>query len=126
MTERRFKKKLEKIEKQGERYKQEKELKDAYSQYVPEKKKRKVSNIMLVIIVTAIVTYTVASFWLTRATGVSIDSTLTTCYYAFWVSELISLAGIKVSKVKNNYDNSYTSDDSQSEINDESDEDIGE
>lgn len=55
---------------------------------------------MLAIVVLSIVAYTVASFWLTYATGVSIDSTLTTCFYAFWTVEILSLAGIRISKVK--------------------------
>ena len=67
-------------------------------QYYPSKR-RKVSNIMLVVIVTAITLYTVASFWLTYVSGVSIDSTLTTCFYGFWTREIVVLAGIRASKV---------------------------
>ena len=99
MSERKFQKKLEKIRKQGERDKKEYELREAYAKYAPEKKKKKVSNVLLVTIVIAIITYTVASFWLTYVTGIGIDSTLTTCFYTFWGSELVLLAGIKVSKV---------------------------
>ena len=43
MSERKFQKKLEKIRKQGERDKQEYELREAYAKYAPEKKKKKVS-----------------------------------------------------------------------------------
>ena len=99
MTDKQFKRKLNKIKKRGERMKQEYELKEMYSQYVPEKKKRKVSNIVLTIVVVAILAYTIASFWLTYAVGVSIDSTLTTCFYTFMGSELFILAGIKTSKI---------------------------
>lgn len=99
MTERKFQRKLEKIKKQGERYKKEYELKEAYAKYVPDKKKRKVSNIMIVITVFAITIYTIANFWLTYSTGVGMDATLTTCFYAFWTSEIFVLAGIRVSKV---------------------------
>ena len=107
MSERKFQKKLEKIRKQGERDKQEYELREAYAKYAPEKKKKKVSNILLFTIVVAITTYTVASFWLTYVTGVSIDSTLTTCFYTFWGSELVLLAGIKVSKVLKKPEDDY-------------------
>lgn len=64
------------------------------------KGKRKVSNIMLVIIVMAILTYTVASFWLQFKTGYGVDSTMTTCWFAFWTAEIVALAAIKTSKVK--------------------------
>lgn len=100
MTEKRLQRKLAKIRKQGERYKKEKELRDTYAEYLPDKKKRKVSNIMLVIIVAAIVIYTVASFWIQYRTGIPMDATLTTLYYGFWTVELISLTSIKNIKTK--------------------------
>lgn len=105
MKEKLFQLKLKRIEKRGERYKREYKVKEAYAKYVPERKRRKVSNILLVVAVVAIVAYTVANLWITYTTGVSIDSTLTTCYYTFWGSELFLLAGIRVSKIKNNYSN---------------------
>lgn len=104
MREKLFKLKLKRIKVRGERYKREYEAKKKYSQYVPERKKRKVSNILLVVVVVAIVSYTVANLWITYATGMSVDSTLTTCFYAFFSSELFLLAGIKLSKIKNRQD----------------------
>lgn len=98
MEDKSFQKKLEKIKKKGERQKAKYELEEQYAEYYPGKK-RKVSNIMLAIIVVAIVLYTVANFWLTYVTGVAMDSTLTTCFYAFWGSELIALATLKTSKI---------------------------
>lgn len=100
MTDKMFKNKLKRMKKRGERYKKEKEIYDAYEEYLPNRKRRKVSNIMLVIIVVAIIAYTVASFWIQYKTGVAIDSTLSTLYYAFWTVELISLTTIKNSKTK--------------------------
>lgn len=100
MNEKRFERKLKKMKKHGEQYKREKELRDAYAEYLPDKKKRKVSNIMLVIIVTAIIVYTIASFWLQYRTGIPIDATLSTLYYGFWTVELISLTSIKNIKTK--------------------------
>lgn len=99
MTDKQYQKKLEKIKKRGERYKQEKELRDAYAQYMPEKKERKVSNIMLVVIVLAIVGYAVANFYLQYNLGIEISSTLTTCWYSFWGVEIAALSAIKVTKV---------------------------
>ena len=106
MSEKNFQKKLAKIRKRGERYKQEYELKAEYAKYVPDKKKNKVSNIMLVIVVVAIVGYAIANFVLQYNMGIEISSTLTTCWYAFWGSEIISLAAIKCSKTKHYTENS--------------------
>ena len=103
MREKLFQWKLNRIEKRGEHYRREYEIKSEYAQYLPERKKRKVSNILLVVVVMAITAYTVANLWITYTTGTSIDSTLTTCFYTFWGSELFLLAGIRVSKIKNNY-----------------------
>ena len=100
MNTEKFKRKLRKIRRKGEMYKKEKEVRDAYVEYWPDRKKRKVSNIMLIIIVCAIIAYTVASFWVQYKTGVSIDPTLSTLYYGFWTVELISLTTIKNSKTK--------------------------
>lgn len=106
MREKLFRWKLKRIKRRGERYKREYMIRKAYAKYIPERKKRKVSNILLVMVVASITIYTVANLWITYTTGVSIDSTLTTCFYAFWVSEIFALAGIRISKVKNNNDNS--------------------
>ena len=106
MSEKRFNKKLEKIKKQGERYKQERELKDAYAQYVPDRKKKKVSNIMLIVTVIAIVGYVVANYILQYNTGVELSPTITPFWFAFWTSELFALMGIRVSKLRHNYDTS--------------------
>ena len=99
MTENMFKRKLKKLKKRGERYKKEKEIRDAYAEYVPEKVKRKTSNILLAIAVIANISYVVAAIWLQLQTGVEISSTLTTCWFTFWGCEIFVLAGIKVSKV---------------------------
>ena len=116
MKEKLFQWKLKRIEKRGERYKREYKVKEAYAKYIPERKKRKVSNILLVVAVVAITAYTVANLWVTYTTGTSIDSTLTTCFYTFWGSELFLLAGIRVSKIKNSYENtSYGSSETISE-----------
>lgn len=104
MREKLFQWKLNRIKRRGERYKREYKAKEAYVKYIPERKKRKVSNILLVVVVVAIVSYTVANLWIAYATGMSIDSTLTTCFYAFFSSELFLLAGIKLSKIKNKQD----------------------
>ena len=92
--------KLKKIQNQGERYKKEKAVRDAYAEYLPDRKKRKVSNIMLVTIIAAVVGYVIASFWLQYKTGIGIDSTITTCWFSFWTIEVIALTTIKNNKTK--------------------------
>ena len=101
MTDRKHRKKLEKIRKIGEQYKEQKELMDVYAPYFPPKKKKKVSNVMLVLIVIAIVGYVVAGFALQQHTGIEISPTITTCWFTFWGAEIVALAGIKMSKIKN-------------------------
>ena len=100
---------LKKIQKQGERYKKEQAVRDAYAEYWPDRKKRKVSNIMLVTIIVAIVGYVVASFWLQYRTGIAIDPTITTCWFGFWTVEIIALTTIKNNKTKHgdSCDNTY-------------------
>lgn len=103
MKEKLFQLKLNRIKKRGERYKKEYELKEAYVQYVPERKKRKVSNVMLVVVVVAVVGYVAANFILQYHTGQSMDSSITIAWFSFFTAEILSLTGIKLSKVKNNY-----------------------
>ena len=99
MKTEKFKRKLRKIKRQGEQYKIEKQLRDAYAEYWPEHKKRKTSNIMLVISVVAIVGYVVADYVLQYNTGVELSPTITPYWFAFWTSEVFLLAGIRISKV---------------------------
>ena len=68
------------------------------------KPKKKVSNIMLVLICTMIIIYTAATFVLQFFTSVEISPTLTTAWFAFWGTELVALAAIKTSKLKHNKD----------------------
>jgi hypothetical protein len=101
MSDKKFLKRLNKIKKRGEQYKAEKALRDEYEAYAPAKKKKKVSNIMLVIVMIAIISYAIADFVLQYYTSIEVSSTLTTCWFTFWGAEIFALAGIKISKVKN-------------------------
>lgn len=104
MGEKLFQFKLKLLKKHAERCKQKKELMDAYAEYLPEKKVRKVSNVMLFTIVLAVVVYVIASFWLQYTTGYSIDSTITAAWFSFWGAEIVALAAIKTSKLKHKKD----------------------
>ena len=66
---------------------------------VKNKSKKKVSNIMLVIVCIMIILYAAASFALQYFVSVEISPTLTTAWFTFWGTEIIALAGIRVSKV---------------------------
>lgn len=51
-----------------------------------------------------IILFTICSFLLQIFFNQEISSTLCTSFYLFWSTEIISLAAIKTSKVKHNYD----------------------
>ena len=70
------------------------------------KKKRKKNYVQKIIplIVLAILGYTLTSFVLQFKTGISPDSTLTRMYFIFFTVEIVNLMTIKVSKVKNKYE----------------------
>lgn len=108
MFEKMFQRRLKRIERRGERQKQKYELEEKYAEYYPGKK-RKVSNVMLTIIVIMIIGYAVADFILQYYVGYEISSTLTTCWFSFWGAEICALTGIKISKVfKNNECNNFS------------------
>lgn len=100
MNERRFQRKLEKMRMKGERQKAKVEVESKYAEYYPHREGAKVSNVMLAIIVVIVLAYTIASFVLQFCTTVEISPTLTTCIFAFVSVELVSLAGIRVSKIR--------------------------
>ena len=64
------------------------------------KPKKKVSNMMLVLICVMIILYAAASFALQYFTTVEISPTLTTAWFAFWGTEIVALAAIKTSKIR--------------------------
>lgn len=108
-----FRMRLRWIKRQGEQYRREKKIRDAYAEYWPEKKEKKTSNVMLVVIVIAIVAYFIADYTLQTKMGVEISPTLTTCWFSFWGVEIAALTGIKVTKIcKSNNSNNTSQNDS--------------
>jgi hypothetical protein len=79
------------------------------------KKEKKTSTKMLVLVVINILWFTIAAIFLQFKTSVELSSTLITCWYAFWTSEIFLLAGIKITKVKHSDDGEEDSDDVDSE-----------
>lgn len=68
------------------------------------KPKKKVSNIMLVLICSMIILYTAADFALQYFTSIEVSPTLTNAWFAFWGTELVALTAIKTTKVIKNKD----------------------
>ncbi len=66
------------------------------------KKLEKVSNVMLIASVVAVVGYTTAQIIALCFAGVVFPDTLTACWYGFWGTEIIALASIKNHKTKHN------------------------
>ena len=66
--------------------------------------KKKVSNIMLAIIITLVVLYTAGAFALEIYCCREISPTLTGAFFSFISVELASMAAIKSTKVRNNRD----------------------
>lgn len=67
------------------------------------KKKRAFADYIVFISIIMVTMFTVAAFVLQFKGLMEISATLTTCWFAFWTAEIVSLAAIKTSKVKNNY-----------------------
>lgn len=72
-------------------------------------RKRRFSSKIVVASATAIILFTIAIFYLEwmnvqNMTDVQVPSELIISWYSFWTVELVSLATIKVAKVKNKYE----------------------
>lgn len=70
---------------------------------------------MLVLIVTAIILYTIANFILQYYTSVEVSPTLTTAWFAFWGVELVNLTLIRTTKVKYGQDTQENAEDKAEE-----------
>ena len=67
------------------------------------KSKMKTSNKVLIASILAIILFTIACMYIQYTTSIEVSSTLITFWYTFWTAEIVSLAGIKVTKVIKNY-----------------------
>lgn len=56
----------------------------------------KFNKLIVLLSIVAIISYTIAAILLQKYTMVELSPTLTTCVYAFFGTELIGLAGIKI------------------------------
>lgn len=62
--------------------------------------KPKFNKVIVSLSIVAIIAYTVAAILLQKYTMMELSPTLTTCVYAFFGTELIGLAGIKICDTK--------------------------
>lgn len=104
MSEEEYNSKLEKIKTKNESKRRAYLLKVEKKKFKKATKpKMKTSNKVLIASILAVILFTVACMYIQYATSIEISSTLTTLWYGFWTVEIVSLAGIKVSKVVKNY-----------------------
>ena len=64
------------------------------------RKLKKVSNLVLIAAVTAVVGYGITATIVQIITGTELSPTLTTAWFSFWGAEIIALATIKNCKTK--------------------------
>ena len=74
----------------------------------------KFNKLIVLLCIVAIISYTVAAILLQKYTSMEISSTLTTCVYAFFGTELLGMAGIRIFDKK--YENGESS--SNTDMND--------
>ena len=122
MKEEKFQKKLKKIQQKNEIKKQKNKLRKEKNKYRRFSfSKMKTSNKVLAVAVLAIVLFTAACLYIQYKTEVVINDTLITFWYTFWTAEVVSLAGIKVTKVIRNRNSesefSESNEDFEEEIN---------
>lgn len=62
--------------------------------------KLKFNKLIVLLSIVAIISYTIAAILLQKYTMMELSPTLTTCVYAFFGTELLGLAGIKICDTK--------------------------
>ena len=77
------------------------------------KKKKGMSRVLVPFIVISIFIFTGVAIWLQYRTGVELSSTLIMSFFGFCSSELFMLAGIKKTKVKNDYNTNNNDEEAQ-------------
>lgn len=64
--------------------------------YLPFHFKPQFNKLIVILSIAAIILYTIAAILLQKYTLIELSPTLTTCVYAFFGTELLGLAGIKI------------------------------
>lgn len=80
---------------------EERKLKlDILKLYLPFHIKPKFNKVIVSLSIVAIISYTIAAILLQKYIMMELSPTLTTCVYAFFGTELLGLAGIKIHETK--------------------------
>lgn len=75
--------------------------------YFPIKLKIKFNKLIVLISILSVISYVTAAILIQKYTLSEVSPTLTTCVFAFFGTELLSLAGIKVMDSKFSSENNY-------------------
>jgi len=73
---------------------------EIFKSYLPFHIKLKFNKLVVLLSIVAIISYTIAAILLQKYTLVELSPTLTTCVYAFFGTELLGLASIKICDTK--------------------------
>ncbi len=80
---------------------EERKLKlEIFKLYLPFRFTLKFNKLIVLLSIVAIISYTIAAILLQKYTMMELSPTLTTCVYAFFGTELLGLAGIKMCDTK--------------------------
>ena len=120
LTEKQFSREMKRIQSRNKqielRNQLKKERKKARLFSLP---KVSTSNKVLITAIVAVLLFSIACLYIQYVTSVEVSSTLITLWYSFWTVEIVSLAGIKVTKVikyykdSNSEEENSTDDDSE-------------
>lgn len=100
ISEEEYNEELQKIKEENESKKRKQKLKAEKNKYSRFKfSKIKTSNKVLASSIVAVILFTIACLYIQYTTSMEVSSTLITLWYSFWTVEIVSLAGIKISKV---------------------------
>lgn len=100
LSEKQFEKRMKEIQRKNRQIELKNTLKNEENKYKKfNLSKLKTSNVVLAIAIFAVISFSIACLYIQYATSVEVSSTLITLWYSFWTVEIVSLAGIKVSKV---------------------------
>lgn len=104
MTNKQFLKELEKIRSENKQIELRNKLKAERNKVRRFRfPKIKTSNKILIVAIMAVLLFSIACLYIQYKTGMEVSSTLITLWYSFWTVEIVSLAGIKVTKVLKDY-----------------------
>lgn len=86
--------------------------------YLPFRLVLKFNKLIVLLSIVAIISYTIAAILLQKYTMTELSPTLTTCFYTFFGTELLGLAGIKIYDTKYSYTQCESSNVSENMIDD--------